>query len=121
MVRTISWSYLDHGVVRQNVSTTQLSGGSASSVALPGLGKTATQVLALPAPDGIIVNMERKQQLLVQEQQLWHQYERDGMQGKASLAKITASSGYYATITQPIMMPYRMPQVNGLGQPRGYL
>ncbi|XP_022729347.1 probable clathrin assembly protein At4g32285 [Durio zibethinus] len=133
----------DQGAVRQHVSTNQLSGGSASSVVLPGPGKTATQVLALPAPDGTvqpvgqqdpfaaslavpppsyvqIADMERKQQLLVQEQQLWHQYGRDGMHGQASLAKISASSGYYAPFAQPVMMPYGMPQVNGMGQPGGY-
>ncbi|XWS17123.1 hypothetical protein CRYUN_Cryun33cG0041400 [Craigia yunnanensis] len=134
----------DQGAVRQHVSTTQLSGGSASSVALPGPGKSASQVLALPAPDGTvqpvgqqdpfaasiavpppsyvqIADMEQKQQLLIQEQQLWHQYGRDGMQGQASLAKITASSGYYAPVSQPVMMPYGMPQVNGIGQqPGGY-
>lgn len=44
----------DQGMVRQHVSTAQLSGGSASSVALPAAGKSATPVLALPAPDGTI-------------------------------------------------------------------
>lgn len=42
----------DQGAVRQHMSNTQLSGGSASSVVLPGVGKSATPVLALPAPDG---------------------------------------------------------------------
>ncbi|OMO81164.1 ENTH/ANTH/VHS superfamily protein [Corchorus capsularis] len=133
----------DQGAVRQHVSTTQLSGGSASSVALPGPGKTATQVLALPAPDGMvqpvghqdpfaasltvpppsyvqIADMEKKQHLLVQEQQVWQQYGRDGMQGQSSLTKITTGSGYYGPVAQPMMMPYRMPQVNGMGQPGGY-
>ncbi|KAK8654989.1 hypothetical protein V6N13_107582 [Hibiscus sabdariffa] len=123
----------DQGAVRQHVNTTQLSGGSASSVAMPGPGKSATKVLALPAPDGTvqpvgnqdpfaasltvpppsyvqIADMERKQQLLTHEQQLWHQYGRDGMQGQASLSKITATSGYYTTpVAQPGMMPYGMP------------
>ena len=44
----------DQGAVRQHVSTSQLTGGSASSVALPLPGKTNTQVLALPAPDGTV-------------------------------------------------------------------
>ncbi|KAF7806410.1 putative clathrin assembly protein [Senna tora] len=130
----------DQGAVRQHVSTTQISGGSASSVALP--GKTGTPVLALPAPDGTvqavgpqdpfaaslsvpppsyvqIAEMERKQQLLVQEQQLWQQYGRDGMQGQVGLTKIAAGSGYYAPGAQP-MMPYGMPQYSGMGQPGGY-
>ncbi|XP_042496747.1 probable clathrin assembly protein At4g32285 [Macadamia integrifolia] len=126
----------DQGAVRQHVSTAQLTGGSASSVALPGPGKSATPVLALPAPDGTVqavgnqdpfaaslnfpapsyvqmVDMEKKQQLLMQEQQLWQQYARDGMQGQVSLAKISGA-GYAAG--PPPMMPYGMPPaVNGMG------
>ncbi|KAE7998914.1 hypothetical protein FH972_003407 [Carpinus fangiana] len=125
----------DQGAVRQHVSTTQLSGGSSSSVALPGPGKTATPVLALPAPDGTvqavghqdpfaaslavpppsyvqIADMEKKQQFLVQEQQLWQQYGRDGMHGQVALAKIAGGPGYYGPSPQP-MMPYGMPQPGG--------
>ncbi|XP_059432720.1 putative clathrin assembly protein At2g25430 [Corylus avellana] len=125
----------DQGAVRQHVSTTQLSGGSSSSVALPAPGKTATPVLALPAPDGTvqavghqdpfaaslavpppsyvqIADMEKKQQFLVQEQQLWQQYGRDGMQGQVALAKIAGGPGYYGPTPQP-MMPYGMPQPGG--------
>ncbi|KDP33586.1 hypothetical protein JCGZ_07157 [Jatropha curcas] len=132
----------DQGTVRQHVSTTQLSGGSASSVALPAVGKSATPVLALPAPDGTVqtVNqdpfaaslsipppsyvqmsdMEKKQHLLVQEQQVWQQYAKDGMQGQASLAKINGN-GYYTAGPGPMpMMPYGMPPVNGMGPPAGY-
>lgn len=119
----------DQGVVRQHVGTSQLSGGSASSVALPGPGKTTTPVLALPAPDGSVqavnqdpfaasltipppsyvqmVELEKKQQLLAQEQQLWQQYSREGMQGQATLAKITGN-GYTSAGPTP-MMPYGMP------------
>ncbi|GFS40906.1 epsin N-terminal homology (ENTH) domain-containing protein [Actinidia rufa] len=119
----------DQGAVRQHVSNTQLTGGSASSVALPGTGKSATPILALPAPDGTVQNvghqdpfaaslvvpppayvqiadMEKKQHLLVQEQQLWQQYGSSGMQGQVGLAKIAAS--------------YGMPPVTGMGQPSGY-
>lgn len=133
----------DQGAVRQHVSTTKLSGGSASSVALPGPGKSGTPVLALPAPDGTvqavgqqdpfaaslsvpppsyvqIADMERKQQLLVQEQQVWQQYGRDGMQGQVGLARVGAASGYYAPAPQPMMMPYGMPQFGGIAQPGGY-
>uniref|UniRef100_A0A2N9HR13 ENTH domain-containing protein n=1 Tax=Fagus sylvatica TaxID=28930 RepID=A0A2N9HR13_FAGSY len=124
-----------------HVSTAQLSGGSASSVALPGPGKSATPVLALPAPDGTVEtfnqdpfaaslsipppsyvqmsDMEKKQHLLVHEQQLWQQYARDGMQGQTSLAKISGS-GYYAAGPPMPMMPYGMPPVNGMGAPAGY-
>lgn len=130
----------DQGMVRQHVSTAQMTGGSASSVALPGLGKSTTPVLALPAPDGTVqtvgqdpfaaslsipppsyvqmADMEKKQQFLTQEQQLWQQYGRDGMQGQASLAKL-AGAGYYAQGPMP-MMPYGMPPINGMGPPGGY-
>lgn len=117
----------DQGAVRQHVSNSQLSGGSASSVAMPGMmGKTTTPVLALPAPDGTIqavglqdpfaaslavpppsyvqiAEMERKQQLLAQEQQLWQQYGSSGMQGQVALAKLGAGVAY-----------------SGMGQPAGY-
>lgn len=131
----------DQGMVRQHVSTSQLSGGSASSVALPAAGKSATPVLALPAPDGTVQtvggdpfaaslsipppsyvqmsDMEKKQHLLVQEQVVWQQYARDGMQGQTSLTKISGG-GYYNPGVQP-MMPYGMPPVNGMGvPPAGY-
>lgn len=124
----------DQGAVRQHVSTSQSNCGSASSVALPGgMGKSSTPVLALPAPDGTTVqvvggdpfaaslavpppsyvqvaDMEKKQHLLLQEQQLWQQYGRDGMQGQTALAKLNGA-GYYGPGSQP-MMPY--------GQPGGY-
>ncbi|KAM5547956.1 putative clathrin assembly protein [Rosa sericea] len=124
----------DQGTVRQHVSTSQLSGGSASSVAMPlPPGKGSMPVLALPAPDGTvqavgqqdpfaasltvpppsyvqIADMERKQHLLTQEQLLWQQYGKDGMQGQVSLAKLSGGSGYYGP--QP-MMPYGMPQPGG--------
>lgn len=130
----------DQGVVRQQVGTAQLSGGSASSVALPAPGKTP--VLALPAPDGTVqtvnldpfaaslsipppayvqmADMEKKQQFLTQEQMIWQHYARDGMQGQTSLAKIS-TGGYYPP-GQPPMMPYGMPAGNGMGlqPPAGY-
>ncbi|XP_059658155.1 probable clathrin assembly protein At4g32285 [Cornus florida] len=131
----------DQGTVRQHVSTAQLSGGSASSVALPGAGKSTTPVLALPAPDGTVQtvggdpfaaslcipppsyvqmsDMEKKQQFLVQEQMVWQQYANTGMQGQSSLTKISGG-GYYAPGVQPVM-PYGMPPVNGMGlPPAGY-
>ncbi|CAN6979225.1 unnamed protein product [Brassica rapa subsp. trilocularis] len=116
----------DQGVVRQHVSTSQLTGGSASSVALPLPGKTNTRVLALPAPDGTVekvnqdpfaasltipppsyvqmAEMEKKQYLLSQEQQLWQQYQREGMRGQTSLAKMNMGP-------VPSGMPYGMPLV----------
>ncbi|PSS36236.1 Clathrin assembly protein [Actinidia chinensis var. chinensis] len=135
----------DQGAVRQHVSNNQLTGGSASSVALPGAGKSATPILALPAPDGTVQNlgnqdpfaaslvvpppayvqiagMEKKQHLLVQEQQLWQQYGSSGMQGQLGLEKIATGGGVvaYGPGSQPMMMPYGMPPVMGMGQPGGY-
>ncbi|KAF2310618.1 hypothetical protein GH714_015556 [Hevea brasiliensis] len=69
---------------------------------------------------GVIADMERKQHLLVQEQQIWQQYGRDGMQGQVGLANISGASGYYGPSPQPMMMPYGMPQLSGMGQPGGY-
>ncbi|PIN09863.1 Clathrin assembly protein AP180 [Handroanthus impetiginosus] len=133
----------DQGMVRQHVSAAQSSGGSASSVALPGPGASKTPVLALPAPDGTVqtvgqdpfaaslsipppsyvqmADMEKKQHLLVQEQIVWQQYAQSGMQGQGSLAKISAG-GYYAPgVGVPPVMPYGMPPVNGVGiPPAGY-
>uniref|UniRef100_A0A1J3EQE3 Putative clathrin assembly protein n=1 Tax=Noccaea caerulescens TaxID=107243 RepID=A0A1J3EQE3_NOCCA len=120
----------DQGAVRQHVSTSELTGGSSSSVALPLPGKTNDRILALPAPDGTVqrvnqdpfaasltipppsyvqmAEMDKKQYLLTQEQQLWQQYQQEGMRGQASLAKMnTAQTG----------MPYGMPPVNGMGPP----
>ncbi|KAI3771686.1 hypothetical protein L6452_02853 [Arctium lappa] len=114
----------DHGAVRQHISNSQVSGGSSSSVVMPGLA--ATTMLALPAPDGTIqsvcpqdpfaasltipppsyvqiADMEKKQNLLVQEQQAWQLYGNSGMQGQGAFAKINAAysggmghqNGYY--------------------------
>ncbi|KAG5242807.1 clathrin assembly protein [Salix suchowensis] len=133
----------DQGLVRQHVSTRQLTGGSASSVALPGVDKSATKVLALLAPDGTIqpvgnqdpfaasiavpppsyvqiADMERKHHLLASEQKLWQHYGRDGMHGQASLAKISGASGFYGPTTHPLMMPSGMPHVNGMGHQGGF-
>lgn len=118
----------DQGAVKQHVSNAQLNVGSASSVTLPGIGKGATPVLALPAPDGTVhtvgnqdpfaaslvvpppsyvqmADMEMKQHLLVHEQRLWQQYANNGMQGQVGSANATGgTNGCY----------------NGTGQPGGY-
>ncbi|KAL7157217.1 hypothetical protein ABFS83_02G062800 [Erythranthe nasuta] len=87
--------------------------GSASSVALGSAGRPS--MLALPAPptaDGgahslsansdpfaaslavappaymQMSEMEKKQRLLVEEQMMWQQYARDGMQGQVGLSKV---------------------------------
>ncbi|KAL0905647.1 hypothetical protein M5K25_024083 [Dendrobium thyrsiflorum] len=127
----------DQGAVKQHVNA-QASSGSSSSVALPGPGKTATQVLALPAPDGTVQNIggdpfaaslsipppsyvqmdeiEKKQLLLLQEQQLWQQYAKDGMQGQASLSKL--NNGYnYPNPAMQYGMPMMPPPPAGFYYP----
>ncbi|KAL0422341.1 UNVERIFIED_CONTAM: putative clathrin assembly protein [Sesamum latifolium] len=102
------------GATAQAVASSGLvATGSASSVALGSAGRPA--MLALPAPpaaDGKAASssgntdpfaaslavappayvqmseMEKKQRLLVEEQLMWQQYARDGMQGQVSLAKV---------------------------------
>lgn len=116
----------DHGAVRQHTNNSQVSGGSSSSVVMPGLA--ATTMLALPAPDGTvqsvgpqdpfaasltipppsyvqIADMEKKQNLLVQEQQAWQLYGSSGMQGQGAFAKINAGVAAYS---------------GGMGQQNGY-
>ncbi|KAL8126017.1 putative clathrin assembly protein At4g32285 [Apium graveolens] len=118
----------DQGAVKQHVINAQLIVGSASSVTLPRIGKGSAPVLALPAPDGTVqvvgnqdpfaaslvvpppsyvqmADMEMKQHLLVQEQQLWQQFANSGMQGQVGSANATGgTTGCY----------------NGTGQPGGY-
>ncbi|KAA8545564.1 hypothetical protein F0562_020348 [Nyssa sinensis] len=88
-----------------------LATGSASSVALGSAGRPAMLALpAPPAPNGSaptmggdpfaaslavvpppyvqISEMEKKQRLLVEEQLMWQQYARDGMQGQLGVAKL---------------------------------
>lgn len=92
--------------------------GSASSVALGSAGRPA--MLALPAPptpEGSSVmtssadpfaaslavapppyvqmsDMEKKQKLLVDEQLMWQQYAKDGMQGQLGIAKMQQHNPY---------------------------
>ncbi|KAB5574531.1 hypothetical protein DKX38_001725 [Salix brachista] len=109
-----------------------------SSVPQP-TGRSATSALALPAPDGTtqrvqnqdpfaasltvpppsyvqVAEMERKQRLLVNEQQLWEHYGRDGMHGQVDLTKINDPSGYYGPSPHPVAMP----QVSGMRQQGGH-
>ncbi|KAK7412110.1 hypothetical protein VNO78_03557 [Psophocarpus tetragonolobus] len=82
--------------------------GSASSMA--GAGGPANGMLALPAPSAPssdpfaaslavappsyvqMSEMEKKQKLLLQEQMLWQQYAKDGMQGQPPLAKLHSNN-----------------------------
>ncbi|RLN31147.1 putative clathrin assembly protein [Panicum miliaceum] len=121
----------DQGAVRQHVAA-QAASGSASSVALPaphGRG-AAAPVLMLPAPDGTrqavggdpfaaslavpppayvqMAEMERKQQLLVQEQQMWARYRQGGMQGQPAGFNGLAAGSVFAPNTA-VAVPYGMP------------
>jgi hypothetical protein len=44
--------------------------------------------------------MEKKQKLLVEEQLLWQQYAKDGMQGQAAFAKLQPHSYNVGRYTQ---------------------
>ncbi|KAJ8433089.1 hypothetical protein Cgig2_014137 [Carnegiea gigantea] len=134
----------DQGMVRQHVSSSQMS-GSASSVALPGPGKNSTPVLALPGPDGSLqtvggdpfaasliipppayvqmADLEKKQHLLVQERVVWQQYAQSGMQGQSSFARV-GGPGYVAPGASPMtilgaspVMPHGIPPMNGMMPP----
>jgi hypothetical protein len=102
----------DHGAIRLHVAAQASAPGSASSVAaFPGRA-SAAPVLALPAPDGTVLGpedpfaaslavpppayvqmaeMQRKQHLLVQEQNMWAQYRQGGMQGQPAGLANTSS------------------------------
>ncbi|TVU04417.1 hypothetical protein EJB05_50021, partial [Eragrostis curvula] len=127
----------DQGAVRHQVAA-QAASGSASSVAFPGRGGAAP-VLALPAPDGTVMTiggdpfaaslavpppayvqmaeMERKQQLLVQEQHMWAQYRQSGMQGQP--AGLAAGS-VFASNTSATMPYGMMPPTLAYNQVGGY-
>ncbi|KAK3436772.1 hypothetical protein EUGRSUZ_C01441 [Eucalyptus grandis] len=116
----------DQGAVRQHMSGDQSSGGSTSSMATQVTpGKAENRVLALPAPDGTVqpmgpqdlfsvslpqplppyvqmADVERKQHLLVQEQQVWQGHQMG-----------SGPSGYYGPVPGNMAMPYEMPQGGG--------
>ncbi|KAJ7540687.1 hypothetical protein O6H91_10G026700 [Diphasiastrum complanatum] len=115
-------SMYDQATVSQNYSST-VPVGSASSVALP--GKPPSSILALPAPAPVLAaedpfaasvgvpppsyvqmaDVRQKQQLLIQEQQIWQQYQRDGMQGTYGIMKL--QNGYPAFVPQnSLSLPY---------------
>ncbi|KAF8725658.1 hypothetical protein HU200_020201 [Digitaria exilis] len=123
----------DQGVVRQQVAAHQAAwAGSASSVALPVAHGAAAPVLMLPAPEGTTVEMvggdpfaaslavpppsyvqmaemERKQQLLLQEQQMWAQYRQGGMQGQPVGYNGLAAGGVFVPNAAVPMPSYGMP------------
>ncbi|KAJ7566715.1 hypothetical protein O6H91_02G115700 [Diphasiastrum complanatum] len=99
-----------------------LPSGSSSSVALP--GKPPASVLALPAPVAIegedpftastfvpppsyvqMADLKQKQLLLLQEQQLWQQYQQNGMHGQMSFYTAPYAATAYAA-QNPFGLPY---------------
>ncbi|KAG5226083.1 clathrin assembly protein [Salix suchowensis] len=87
----------DQAAARQHVSSAQLTGRSATSRAQNQDPFAAS--LTVPPPSYVqIAEMERKQRLLVNEQQLWQHYGRDGMHGQVDLTKINDPSGYYGLV-----------------------
>jgi hypothetical protein len=115
----------DQGAARHHVSAQASASGSASSVALV----PAAPFLALPGPEGTVVGgdpfaaslavpppsyvqmaeMERKQELLAQEQRMWAQYRQGGMQGQAGLNGLAVGGGgsaFASNTSVPIPMAY---------------
>ncbi|XP_058099983.1 putative clathrin assembly protein At1g03050 [Magnolia sinica] len=82
-----------------SASSMALIGGTPGLLALPapqvsgGEGRDPfAESLAVPPPSYVqMVEMEKKQQLLVEEQVMWQQYARDGMQGPLSMGKLQNS------------------------------
>eukprot|EP01018_Ginkgo_biloba_P013122 Gb_35012 [translate_table: standard] len=123
----------DQAAARQQYMS-HITPGSASSVAVP--GRQASSFLALPAPvaqtgedpfaASLIIpppsyvqmsDLTKKQQLLVQEQQLWQQYKKDGMQGEHGIMKLYTNPYGMAMHTPYGMPPAGVPPY-GMG---GYL
>jgi hypothetical protein len=115
----------DQGAARHHVSAEASASGSASSVAL----LPSVPFLALPGPEGTVVGgdpfaaslavpppsyvqmaeMERKQELLAQEQRMWAQYRQGGMQGQAGLNGLAVGGGgsaFASNTTVPMPMAY---------------
>ncbi|KAG6652923.1 putative clathrin assembly protein At4g02650 [Carya illinoinensis] len=112
------------GMYKQSATTAAMAdsgygtSGSASSVALGSAGKPAMLALpapptpeggststtsadpfaaslAVPAPAYVQMSeMEKKQKMLVEEQLMWQQYARDGMQGQIGMTKIQPHNPY---------------------------
>jgi ANTH domain len=109
-----------YGHAHANVATTKVHTGygSASSVVIQTPALMGPQKLALPAPpvNGTVAangdpfaaslaipapyyvqmsDMERKQRFLMEEQMVWYQYAKDGMQGQASFARLQQQHPQY--------------------------
>ncbi|CAM6105579.1 unnamed protein product [Calypogeia fissa] len=109
-----------------NRAANVIPSGSESSVAATGASRPSSNVLALPAPQSVAMPGEdpfsassvvppppyvqmadvlKKQQLLVQEQQMWQQYEMEGMRGYYSMMNVHNQNG--SLYPQPqLALPY---------------
>ncbi|GLJ54227.1 hypothetical protein SUGI_1162970 [Cryptomeria japonica] len=124
----------DQAAAQQQYMSQLSAPGSASSVAV--LNRHTSSVLALPAPFAQsgedpfaaslnvappsyvqMSDMVKKQQLLVQEQQVWLQYEKDGMQGQHGIMKLYSNPYGKAAQNSYGITPYGMPHY-GMG---GYM
>lgn len=116
-------SLYEQGASRQKMLSATAPSGSASSVAIP--GRPQSNFLALPAPPAAATalsedpfaastsvpppayvqmsEMRQKQQLLVQEQQQWLQYQQSNMQGYIGLTKFPNNP--FASSFQPAAYP----------------
>ncbi|KNA11837.1 hypothetical protein SOVF_131300 [Spinacia oleracea] len=96
--------FMLNGMYEQGAAVSQLTGGSASSLALPWHEERKNGVMALPTTEGHVqmvnqdpfaaslevtppcyvqrAELEKKFQLLHQEQKIWQDYEANGMQGQ---------------------------------------
>ncbi|KAI3445695.1 hypothetical protein Pfo_002360 [Paulownia fortunei] len=87
------------GATAQAVASSGLvATGSASSVALGNSSANtdpfAASLAIAPPPYVQMSELEKKQRLLVEEQVMWQQYARDGMQGQVGLAKVQQQNPY---------------------------
>ncbi|MCO5578060.1 hypothetical protein L7F22_031898 [Adiantum nelumboides] len=116
-------SLYEQGLDRQKMLTATAPSGSASSVAMP--GRPQTNFLALPAPPAAATalsedpfaastsvpppayvqmsEVRQKQQLLMQEQQQWIQYQQAMMQGHIGMMKFPNNP--FGASLQPVAYP----------------
>ncbi|KAL2537072.1 putative clathrin assembly protein [Forsythia ovata] len=104
--------YQEGAIAQASASSGLIATGSASSVALCSTGRPAMLALPAPPPTGGVANtstdsdpfaaslaiapplyvqmseMEKKQRLLLEEQLMWQQYSRDGLQGQVGVANL---------------------------------